>query len=128
VKYIRITLVAFVLFLVLAQTTAPSRAWWLWVDELGDCAASAIAIGNSLNQELEDQEITQQEWESFQDQNLQQMQNCITQINVATQDPDYCAAARAARDQCVMQFYGLGIEFSEERMECMMASGINQCE
>lgn len=127
-KRIRIAFVAVMLLFLLAESTTPSRAWWLWVDQLGDCSASAISIGNSLNQELANNEITQAQWESYQDQNMQQMQNCITQINVPAQEPDFCDAARAARDMCVSQYYGLGLEFTEARMQCMMASGINQCE
>jgi hypothetical protein len=125
---LRIALVALILLVVVAQATVTTRAWWLWVDELGDCAASNIAIGNEINGELDRNEITQQQWNNLQDQNMQQMQTCVTQINYPTQEPDFCDAARAARDNCLTQYYGLGMEFTEARMECVMASGINQCE
>ena len=127
-KRLRLTFVALILLLVLAETTVPTRAWWLWVDQLGDCSASAIAIGNSINDELANNQITQQQWNNLQDQNMQQMQNCITQINVPVQEPDFCDAARSARDMCVAQYYGLGLEFWEARSTCIMSSGINQCE
>lgn len=125
---LRITFVALALLFVLVESTVSGRAWWLWVDQLGDCSASAISIGNSINEELANNQITQQQWNNLQDQNMQQMQNCITQINVPTQEPDFCDAARAARDMCVWQYDGLGLEFWGARAECIMASGINQCE
>lgn len=125
---LRISFVTLALLFLMAEATVPGRAWWLWVDQLGDCSASAISIGNSINQELANNEITQQQWNNLQDQNMQQMQNCITQINVLTQEPDFCDAARAARDMCVSQYYGLGLEFWEARSTCIMSSGINSCE
>lgn len=125
---LRIAFVALILLIVVVESSVNSRAWWLWVDDLGDCAASEISIGNEINGELQRGEITQQQWNNLQDQNMQQMENCVRQINYPSQDPDFCDAARAARDQCVAQYYGLGMEFSEARMECIMASGINQCE
>jgi hypothetical protein len=125
---LRITYLSLMLLAVLAQSTTSSKAWTWWVDELGDCSASYISIGHSINGEYAAGQITQQQWRNLQDQNMQQMQNCVTQINVPRQEPDFCAEARSARDQCIAQFYGLGMDFTGARMECIAASGIDQCE
>lgn len=125
---LRITFLCLILLAVLAESTVTTKAWTWWIDDLGDCSASYIAIANDIEYDYTHNNINSTQRDNLHRQNGQQLTSCITPINVPSQEPDFCDQARAARDMCVSQFYGLGMEYTEGRMQCIMESGINQCE
>lgn len=125
----KITFLSLALLAVLAGSTINSKAWTWWVDDLGDCSASFIAIANDIDYDYANNNITATQRDNLQRQNSQYLTNCITPISVPKQEPDFCADARIARDNCVSQFWGLvGLEYTDGRMQCMAATGMDQCE
>lgn len=53
--------------------------------------------------------------------------DCLNAITTPMEQPDFCAAARAARDNCNLQ-YGGNLDSWDAYSSCIMASGINSCE
>jgi hypothetical protein len=124
---LKATLLSMLLFAAFMGSTINSKAVW-WVDELGDCSASYIAIGNDIEWEYANSLITQTQRNNLHNQNSQQMQNCVSPISAPSEQPDFCADARIAKERCVTDFSFLSQEYLSGYMQCMAASNIYLCE
>lgn len=117
-----LTLMLFVLLSVGAPTT--TRATF-WVDELGDCAGGFSEYATWVNENFTDPNTKNGLIFSYYSGTYLP---CLSPITVPTQEPDFCAAARDARDICNAQLGGLGLDGWQAYSACIAKSGISLCE
>ena len=120
-------LLLLLVFTVFASAPPKTKAGW-WVDELGDCSNLYVNQANYINWLYDNEVIGLSEYNYNMDIYGGYYTQCLSTVNAPTQEPDFCAAALAASQDCIFQAQNLTYVDLGFASECRLKSGIDQCQ
>lgn len=98
-----------------------------WPTRLSDCGVAFVDAANAINDTYHQGGYTETERNDLLNFADTLYTQCLDSIDVPTEDPNFCAQARAARDQCNAELGDVEGAWGA-RYECIMKSGVSQCE